>query len=220
MGYAIETYGLAALILGGALIVGAAVWLLVRAFRERVWWGLGCLLVIPAPVFVYRHWVKAKSPVWTALLGVLIIAGTVAFNRWYVDLGPREKLVDGELHITLTGWDRDDYSLLQSKPETIVLQMANPDVTDDTLICLRHLPKLRELDLNETRITDAGLAVLAELPQLESLRLRKTAITEQGFREHLFDKDLLRELDLRDTQVASKTVREWRQAQPGRKALR
>ena len=26
-----------------------------------------------------------------------------------IDLGPREKMVDGERHITLTGWDRKDY---------------------------------------------------------------------------------------------------------------
>ena len=49
-----------------------------------------------------------------------------------IDLGPREKIVDRELHVTLTGWNRNtaDYVVLRSKPDIVVLQMANPDVTD------------------------------------------------------------------------------------------
>jgi len=43
----------------------------------------------------------------------------------------RERLVDGQAHLTLTGWDRDDYSVLQARPQTVVLQMANADVTDE-----------------------------------------------------------------------------------------
>ena len=34
-----------------------------------------------------------------------------------LDLGPREKLVDGQRHLTLTGWDRKDYSILKLIPD-------------------------------------------------------------------------------------------------------
>ena len=74
-----------------------------------------------------------------------------------VDLGPRDKNVDGERHVTLTGWDRGDYSVLRLMPDVSVLQMANADVTDDVLEGLRGMKNLHELDLNGTQVTDAGL---------------------------------------------------------------
>jgi hypothetical protein len=98
--------------------------------------------------------------------------------------------------------------------------MANADVTDETLEHLRKLPLLRELDLNDTQITDAGLAILAELPALATLRLRNTKITDAGFKEHLFGKDELIELDLTGTQVASATARAWKKLKDGRKYLK
>jgi hypothetical protein len=87
--------------------------------------------------------------------------------------------------------------------------MANADVSDQTLEHLRGMAQLRELDLNDTSITDAGLATLAGLPNLQILRLRATAVTDSGFRTHLLDKETLRELDVRETAIASKTMREW-----------
>lgn len=128
--------------------------------------------------------------------------------------------MDGELHITLTGWEQNNYDVLRARPKTVVLQMANADVSDATLEHLRELPLLRELDLNDTQITDAGLATLAELPALETLRLRNTKITDAGFKQHLFDGERLIELDLTGTQVASATVRAWKTLKEGRKALK
>jgi hypothetical protein len=211
-------------ILGGLLIVTICwFWLLIRAFRVRVWWGLGTLLFPPlALVFLMRRR-EARAPVLGMLLGAAIIAvpyGINFYQQWFVDLGPRERIVDGELHVTLTGWDRSDYSVLRARPNIVVLQMANPDVTDQTLEYLRGMTLLRELDLNDTQVTDEGLHILRELPRLESLRLRGTPITEDGFRQFLMPKESLKELDLRQTGVTSKTVREWRAAQPERKALR
>ena len=126
----------------------------------------------------------------------------------HINLGPREKTVNGELHITLTGWDKQtkDYALLARKPETVVLQMANADVTDDTLRHLSGLKRLQELDLNDTQISDGGLRVLAEFPSLRVLRLRGTKVTDQGFRDHLLGKESLLELDARETTIASKIV--------------
>jgi hypothetical protein len=63
------------------------------------------------------------------------------------------------------------------------------------------------------------LLVLKELPELKTLRLSKTKITDEGFREYLEPLDGLRELDLRGTQVKSATVRAWKAAKEGRKAV-
>ena len=106
---------------------------------------------------------------------------------------------------------------LPSRPDTVVLQLANPDVTDATLAYLQTLTQLRELDVNDTQITDAGLELLSRLPALQILRLRGTKITDPGFRQYLDGKDTLLELDLRGTEVASKTLRAWKARQKERR---
>ena len=119
----------------------------------------------------------------------LVITGFPPLYRLLVpiDLGPRETIVDGQRHITLTGWDRKDYALLGSKHDVAVLQMANPDVTDQTLEHLKGMNRLKELDLNDTQVTDSGLKILRDLPALASLRLKNTKVTDQGFQESLAD---------------------------------
>jgi hypothetical protein len=128
--------------------------------------------------------------------------------------------VDGERHITLTGWDQKDYGLLGSKTDTVVLQMANPDVTDQALAPLPRMTKLRELDLNNTGITDEGLKVLKDLPALSMLRLKNTKITDQGFQESLAGMESLTRLELSGTSVSEETIQTWSKAKPGRRALR
>lgn len=210
----VEKYGILVLAFAAVLGLGAFLWLVVRAFRMHWAWGLGCLLFPPVAIlFAGVHFRRVTGPLILLLVAALLMGGTFGLSSFlahYASLGPREKLVDGELHLTLTGWDRTDYALLQTKPETVVLQMANPDVTDDTLRYLKGMTRLRELDLNDTQITDAGLPLLTQLPALQILRLRQTRITDQGFREHLAGKTTLRELDLRQTDVASKTLRAWK----------
>lgn len=209
----------------GVVVAGIGhFWLLLRAFRVRLRWGFLVLLVPPASLlFLYSRHDRARAPFAVIGLGVLLMAAPYGVNAWYqhhLDLGPREKIVDGELHLTLTGWDRDDYSVLRFRPQTVVLQMANSDVTDATLLHLHSLKQLRELDLNDTQITDDGLKTLATLRELQILRLRATPITEAGFRESLLGMSSLRQLDLRQTAVTRATVKEWRDQQPDRRALR
>jgi len=100
-----------------------------------------------------------------------------------------------------------------------VLQMANPDVTDQSLEPLKAMNALQELDLSGTQVTDMGLRILKDLPALVRLHLARTKITDQGFHEALFAKDSLMQLDLRSTQVGRETVQAWRDAKPGRRAL-
>jgi hypothetical protein len=177
----------------------------------------GCLgLVFRA----FRHWRKGLLPL--AIIGLgLVITGFPPVYRLLVpiDLGPREKMVDSERHITLTGWDRKDYALLGSKHDVAVLQMANPDVTDQTLEHLKGMSALKELDLDNTQVTDAGLRILKDLPALAILRLRNTKITDQGFQDTLAGKASLMRLDLRETQVGRETAQTWRKAKVGRQVM-
>jgi hypothetical protein len=219
----LEKYGFYVLAAGVAVVAIGWLWLLVRAFRQRFLWGLGVLVVPPlALVFVKKHWRKALAPVLVLLLGGVVIATPYAvsfYEQHHRNLGPRERIVDGELHVTLTGWDRDDYSVLQGLPSVVVLQMANPDVDDATLEYLRGMESLRELDLNDTVVTDKGLQVLAGLPRLAELRLARTKITDEGFQKYLAAKESLTRLDLTGTPVKGKTKRDWKKAQDGREYL-
>jgi hypothetical protein len=198
-------------------------WLLIEAFRRRVYWGIAVFLIPPtALAFLFVHWRRALGPVAVSILGlaVMAVAAGISASGLAFDLGPLERTVDGEQHITLTGWDRTDYSVLRAKPDVVVLQMANADVTDNTLHYLIEMHKLRELDLNDTQVTDQGLVILKELPSLQSLKLKNTKITDRGFRDNLADKESLQQLDLRGTQVSRESVNAWRDAKSGRRAMR
>ena len=72
-----EAYAITLLYGGLALAVLAWVWLIVRAFQEQVWWGLGSLLLPPlALVFALRHAQKAISPLVVFVLGGLVTASS------------------------------------------------------------------------------------------------------------------------------------------------
>jgi hypothetical protein len=119
-------------------------------------------------------------------------------------------MVGNERHITLTGWDRSDYSILRNANDAAVVQMANMDVTDEALYHLVGMKKLKELDLNDSQITDAGLEVLAQLPALEIVRIRGTMVTDKGFGTWLAAKESLIQIDARGTAISSKSLRDWK----------
>lgn len=208
--------------LGAIPVVTCAwIWLLARAFRFRRAWGWTSLLFPPAGlVFVARHPRRGAAPL-ILLVSAIVVATVPAVYILcvQVDLGPRDKVVGGKRHVTLTGWDRDDYSVLRLMPDISVLQMANPDVTDHVLEALADMKSLEELDLNGTQVTDVGLGTIREFPSLVTLRLARTRITDKGFRVNLSSKNSLMQLDLRHTQVDRDTVKAWRAMKPDRKAL-
>ncbi|HSO84247.1 hypothetical protein [Thiocapsa sp.] len=207
---------------GFGLLAVSWIWFAVVAWRRSRPWGVAVALFPPAGLlFAVGRFHAVRGPLVLGLSGVLLAAGPPVVNRLLpVDLGPRDVLVDGERHITLTGWDRHDYRLLEGATDVVVLQMANADVTDETLALLAGMDRLRELDLNESAVTDAGLARLAASTRLERLRLANTGITDAGFRAFLMPHPSLLELDLRGTSVSAETISEWRKAKPGRRALR
>ncbi|MDP1798308.1 MAG: hypothetical protein Q8K78_12530, partial [Planctomycetaceae bacterium] len=168
-------------------------------------------------------WRKTRKPSILLIAGLLVSAVPFAANALqdkFIGLGKHESQVNGEWHVTVTGWDQKDYAALKLRSDVAVLQMANPDVTDQTLEILRDFTNLRELDLNDTAVTNDGLPILAALPKLQILRLARTKITDEGFQNHLAEKEALTQLDLRGTEVPAKSLRDWKNAQPGREYLK
>jgi len=219
----LEEYAFFVLLAGLVVGVLGFFWLVIAAFKVSKRWGFAVLLFPPcAIVFVPRHFRKSVAPLIVLLISGVLLGAPYAINYYhekFASLGPREKLVNGDLHITLTGWDGADYSFLETKRTAVVLQMANANVTDETLNHLRGMDQLRELDLNDTQVTDEGLAIVAELPRLEELRLARTSISDEGFRKHLRTKGSLLKLDLTGTNVKGKSKRAWKKAKAGRDYL-
>jgi hypothetical protein len=210
-------------VVGFTLASAGYVWLLHRTFAANQLWGTVIFFLPPlALIYILLSLRRSWAPLLVMLLGGVVIAapyGIKYYQRTYVDLGERLKVVEGEDHVTLTGWDKEDYALLDRLPDTVVLQMANEDVTDETLKHLEGMSRLQELDLNDTQVTDAGLKLIAQLPKLQRLRLRNTRITDAGFRESLMPLELLRQVDVTGTAVKGSTLRQWKKAQTGREYL-
>lgn len=163
-----------------------------------------------------RPWRRLLAPLALAGLGLVVgLAPLVTQRVWLavVGLAERERVIDGERVLNLTGWDGKGYGILATKPDVAILEMGNPDVTDETLNMLATLPELRELTLNDTAVTDAGLATLARLPRLESLRIARTRITPEGVRRFLdAPPPRLRQIDVSGNEVPTAILRHWKNA--------
>lgn len=206
---------------GGLLAVLAWIWLVVRAFRERRSWGVGTLFFPPLGfIFADRYPRKGAVPL-ASFLVCLLVATLPAIYTLSVpaDTSARDRNVLGQEHLTLTGSDPKTAPDMNKKQDVAVLQMANPDVNDQSLELLKGMKLLQELDLNGSQVTDAGLETLKDLPALAKLRLARTKITDKGFRSTLFAKESLMELDLRGTEVSRETTQAWRDAKHGRRVV-
>ncbi len=62
----------------GVMLVGG-IMVLIKAFQESVWWGLGCIFVpFVGLVFVIMHWAVAKQGFLIQLAGIaLLIVGII-----------------------------------------------------------------------------------------------------------------------------------------------
>lgn len=198
------------------------VWLLVVAWRVSVKWGLLTTLLYPAMILPHtiRHWPRTKPPAIVVVFGLVLMSIPPAYTRFIpVDLGEHDQIVAGERHLTLTGWNKTDYSVLAARPDTVVLQMANGDVTDDTLRYLGSLQNLRELDLSDTKVTDAGLERLKENTKLESLRLARTGVSDAGFDSVLDKLPALKQLDVAGSKITPDRAQKWLDVKPERMAV-
>ena len=216
-----EVVGVGLLFGGLLLLVAGLLWLIAQAYRSR---GIffAALLVLTTPVgpllYGLIHFSKSLKPLILILAGLLIGAVPFAFSHGLellMGLGERERMIAGERHLVLTGWDRPDYSILSSRSDVVVLEMANPNVDDETLNLLLPLVKLRELTLNDSVISDEGLQFLRQLPALESLRVARTKITKDGVVEFLADPPAkLKELDVSGNSIPASALRKWKNQEP------
>ena len=131
---------------GVAAAVLAWIWLLIRAFRQDRRWGLSSLII--PPVGAGLRWPTSSEEEASRLVLFslcLLVAAIPALYTLYVplDLSAREKVVNGEKHLTLTGSDPKDAPDLKLKQDVTVLQMAKPDVTDESLESLRDMKVLQ-----------------------------------------------------------------------------
>ncbi|ALN56474.1 hypothetical protein [Lysobacter enzymogenes] len=60
-------------ILGCAIGLVGALWLLALAFQEHLGWGLGSLLFVPVlALFAFLHWDRARTPALLNLAGLAL----------------------------------------------------------------------------------------------------------------------------------------------------
>jgi hypothetical protein len=216
-----EVVGVGLLFGGLFLLVVGLLWLIIQAYRSS---GilLAAVLILTTPlgplIYGLIHFRKSLKPFVLILAGLLIGAVPFAFSHGLellMGLGERERIIAGERHLVLTGWDRPDYSILASREDVVVLEMGNPNVDDQTLKLLLPLSKLRELTLNDSVISDEGLQTLRQLPALQSLRIARTKITKDGVVEFLADPPAkLKELDVSGNSIPASALRKWKNQEP------
>jgi hypothetical protein len=218
-----EQFGFSLLAAGAVLAVVGSLWLLARAFRASVGWGLAVLLlpVVGAILFLIQHAKKAKAPIALILLGSVLAALPVALNAAFGEKRAAKPLIretGGMREFTATNALDPDYAALSANPDLEVVNIARSDFTDETAERLRGLTKLRRLELNDAAITDKALAIIATLPALETIAVaRVKGITDGGFRDTVLKMKTLKEIDARGTAVKPETLRTWRADGPDRK---
>ena len=199
-----ELIGATFIFLGLLLAAAGMLWLLGRGFA----------------VLIRRRTARQLvQPLLLLSVGLVVGAAPFVYQHAYlaiVGLGERERVIGGERALNLTGWDRAGYDILKDKTDVVILEMGNKDVTDETLVLLGDLPKLKELTLNDSSITDAGLARLAGLAQLESLRIARTQVTPEGVRAFLAaPPPRLRQIDVSGNDSPTSILRQWKNAAGG-----
>ena len=216
-----ELVGVGLLLAGLVVVLSALAWLTALSWKARgILFALLVMFFTPAGQITYGvlHFRKAKSPLLLLLAGMCLGAVPFAFSHGFeliFGLGERERIIDGERHLVLTGWDRQDYSILQIRTDTAVLELANSNVTDATLELLLPFVKLKELTLNDSSVTDEGLKTLSQLPVLQRLRLARTKITPEGLSEFLAAAPpQLLELDVSGNSIPASMLRKWKNHDP------
>ena len=212
-----EVVGVILLLVGLIIVLWALGWLTVLSWKARgLLFALLVMFFTPIAQIVYGllHFRMAKRPVLLLLAGMCVGAVPFAYSHGFeliFGLGERERIIDGERHLVLTGWDRPDYSILQIRTDTAVLEIANANVTDATLELLLPFKKLKELTLNDSTVTDAGLSTLRQLPALQRLRLARTKITSEGMTEFLATPpEGLIEIDVSGNSIPTSILRKWK----------
>lgn len=60
--------------IGVGIIIIGGIGFLIAAFKESVWWLIGCILISPISLlFLVLHWPEAKNPFFLQLVGVTVV---------------------------------------------------------------------------------------------------------------------------------------------------
>ncbi len=208
------------LIIGGvALAALAHVWLLIRAFRTSIIWGVVSLL-IPFGLIVYGllHFRRSWAPLSLGLIGAGMAATPLVVSKLNpveidttikVEEKAAEKDRSAGVRITLTGAGRDQYAKLVEARNVTVVQWANADVTDGDAEVLFSMEALEEIDLASTQITDETVLHFAEMKTLKVIKIQNTKATPASVVK-LLELPNLRELDVRGLKVPGKLLRDWK----------
>ncbi|MFN9717618.1 MAG: hypothetical protein ACK58L_02925 [Planctomycetota bacterium] len=216
----LEVVGLWLVLIGSVLVLFGLLWLVRVAWKTHKVLGIVTLLTIPiGPLMLGLCKLRsARAPLSVVLVGLIV--GAVPY--WYGGLHDRlfgrseqVRVIEGDVHLILTGADHDNYDQLKTATDVVVLEMANADVTDATLELLLPMTRLRELTLDDTQVTDTGLAVLRKLPALETLRLARTKVTKEGVEQFLSDPPpRLINLNVKGNSIPTAILRKWKNAEP------
>lgn len=82
----------------------------------------------------------------------------------------------------------------------VAFHLADGKITDESLVPLKNLPQLAQLNLRGREITNAGLVNIKDLKGLTKLHLEKTKITDDGL-QNLKSLENLEYLNLYGTEV-------------------
>jgi len=73
--------GILLMIIGGLAAFIGSIWLLIAAFQESIWWGLGALfLPIVSLIFTIMHWDCAGIPFLLSFVGTIVLYAGAAIE--------------------------------------------------------------------------------------------------------------------------------------------
>jgi uncharacterized membrane protein len=120
-------------------------------------------------------------------------------------------VVPGKPNIKLTSAQLS--GLLHIKEQTVWLNLAGTQLTDDDLELISQLKNLRKLRIENNSISDKGLISLEGLEYLESLNLYGTGISDAGLGSLAKLKEL-KELYIGQTRVSGQGIKSLQQSNP------
>lgn len=196
------------------------------ASSRRRRWLKGPALALAAAIVAAGCWDYSARRQKRAVGSVAALGGKVSYAdempfqqpnaaaRWLQDkLG--HDYTSSVAVVRLSGADvRDeDLTCLRGLPGLQALLLNNTAVGDVAVKELSHIPRLEELSLRTTRITDAGLSHLARLQRLEFLYLQDNEISDAGL-ANLESLTSLKLLKLDGTRVTARGIRKLQRALP------
>jgi Leucine Rich Repeat (LRR) protein len=102
--------------------------------------------------------------------------------------------------------DADIHALMNVGTEIEYLILTGTEVTDEGLVHVRQMPRLKTLGLAGTQVSDLGCKELAQIETLAELSLADTAITDEGVK-HLSRLTNLQSLNLQSTAISDTGLR-------------